>query len=99
MHSPGLNHKENKKKNGSDLEKKLALRVDTSRGPATETLVRRGASARAADGLRSQSKIAAQKSPKGRAGTVLYTPRLRARDLAQRNESQRGQQGVSRATR
>jgi hypothetical protein len=46
----------------------MALRVGTSRGPATETLVRRGASARAADGLRSQRKIAAQESPQGRAG-------------------------------
>ena len=41
----------------------MALRVDASRGPATETLVRRGASARAANGLRSQSKIVAQESP------------------------------------
>src|SRR5262249_21775838 len=68
----------------------MVLGVDTSRGPATETLVRRGASARAADRLRSQSKIAAQKSPKGRARPVLYTPRLRANDLAKRGEAQGG---------
>ncbi len=41
----------------------MALRVGVSRGPATETQVRRGANARAADRLRSQSKIAAQKKP------------------------------------
>lgn len=39
--NPGLQHK--------FLVSKMVLRVDTSRGPANETLVRRGASARAAD--------------------------------------------------
>src|SRR5581483_1465934 len=57
----------------SDLEK-LALREDVSRGPAIETSVRRGANARAAVGLRSQSKIAAQKSPEGRRGRVGTHP-------------------------
>ncbi len=46
----------------------MALREDVSRGPAIETSVPRGANARAAVGLRSQSKIAAQKSPGRAAG-------------------------------
>lgn len=51
---------------------KLALRVDVSRVPAIETLVRRGANARAADGLISQSKIAAQKEPERAAAGPYY---------------------------
>ena len=57
-----------------DKSKKMALREDVSRGPATATSVRRGANARAAVGLRSQSKIAAQKSPEGRRGRVGTHP-------------------------
>ena len=54
-------------------------------------------SARAVNRLRSQSKIAAQEKPgQGERGAVLDTPLRRACDLAQRDESQGGQQGVPR---
>jgi hypothetical protein len=47
-------------------------------------------SARAADGLGSHSKIAAQESALARAEAVLCTLRFRARDLAKRGKAQGG---------
>ncbi len=52
----------------------------------------------AARRLRSHSKIMAQESRKA-CGVVYYTPRLRADDLAKRDEAQGGSGAVGRATR
>ena len=72
----------------------MALRDDARRDPPDQAQPGREVSARAADGLRSHSKIAAQERPQGRAGSVLCTPRLRARDLAKRGEDLGGQRGT-----
>jgi hypothetical protein len=60
----------------------MVLRVDARRGPPEKAKPGREVSARAADGLRSQSKIVAQESAVSAWGAVLCTPPRRAHDLA-----------------
>ncbi len=60
-------------RNDFGLHSSFALREDMSQGPAKRTYVRRGRVPGAADGLRSQCKIAAQERQKrGRTGHVLH---------------------------
>ncbi len=69
----------------------LALRVDARRDPEGEV------SARAADGLRSHSKIDLNEAER-RWGTVFHTDPIKKIDLAKRDEAQGGRRGLLHAS-